>query len=154
MTKNLTLLLFIGLAWGQDLKIANTVGDTVFIREGELLFLNDKRYNLKFVDYENQIIIADRKFESYSFDFLFENKKISFESITSLQYNENRFNSIPLFIGCALGFYVYNKVSPYYGFNAILGGTIASSGLIFSILMPAYSKKIILDADEWSIVNN
>ena len=62
MTKNLTLLLFIGLAWGQDLKIANTVGDTVFIKERELLFLNDKRYKLKFVDYENQIIIADKKF--------------------------------------------------------------------------------------------
>ena len=153
MTKPLTLLLlFIGLAWGQDLKIANTVGDTVFIREGELLFLNDKRYNLKFVDYENQIIIADRKFESYSFDFLFENKKISFKSISSLQYNENRFNSIPLFIGCALGFYVNNKVSLDYGFNVILGGTIAGSGLVFSILMPTFSKKIILDDDNWSIV--
>ena len=52
ITKRLTLLLFIGMAWGQSLKLVNTDGQSVIINpsgydlKGDLLYLNGTKFFL------------------------------------------------------------------------------------------------------------
>ena len=63
MRRYLSLLLFIGLAWGKSLKLVNTDGQSVIIKPSTfnlqgllssgLLYLNGTKYVLKEVDYES-----------------------------------------------------------------------------------------------------
>ena len=162
MIKHLPLLLFIGLAWGQDLKLANAYGDTVLVKQGERFILNGRQHTLIKVNYQNQTITAKGRlmpwvFAPFSFvNFLYKGKEINFNSIRFIKFMKLPYSILPMSIGGALGSYIYFIKAPsdYDWFNLFLGLNVATPGLVISITEPTFSKKIILDNDEWSIVND
>ena len=110
MRRYLSLLLFIGLAWGKSLKLVNTDGQSVIIKpstfnlQGQhsrgLLYLNGTKYVLKEVDYESKIVKVKRGHNGYSQMLnYFKNEEISFDSIHFFRYVRHRFSIIPILIG-------------------------------------------------------
>ena len=162
MTKYLTFLLYVGLAWGQHLKIANAKGDTIVIKQGERFILNGLQHKLKKVDYQKQSIFVKGRlmpwvFAPYSFiNFLYPNREVGFNSVRTVKHMKRPYRILPTFIGSMLGFYVYyiEPPSDLDWFNAWIARSIAGSGFTVSITEPTFSKKISLDDNEWSIVND
>jgi hypothetical protein len=78
MTKHLTLLLFIGLAWGQALYFKKN-DKTIKIDSGEKLQLNGNKYTLLKTDYFNQYVLVENH-NSQMQDTL------RFDSVVSFKY--------------------------------------------------------------------
>tara|TARA_B100000579_G_C22413342_1_gene657335 strand:- start:196 stop:678 length:483 start_codon:yes stop_codon:yes gene_type:complete len=158
MRRYLSLLLFIGLAWGQHLKLANTEGDTVLIKQGEKFVLDNGHYTLKKVDYQNRSIIIKGRllpwilFPYSAVNLLYRDKEIRFDSIRSLKYIRNPFNIMGILIGGGFGGYLFFYTNFDYNLSEPLGAIFAGFGITLSITEPTFSKKIILNDDEWSIV--
>ena len=158
MHRYLPLLLFIGLAWGQHLKLANTEGDTVLIKQGEKFVLDNGHYTLKKVDYQNRSIIIKGRllpwilFPYSAVNLLYRDKEIRFDSIRSLKYIRNPFNIMGILIGGGFGGYLFFYTNFDYNLSEPLGAIFAGFGITLSITEPTFSKKIILNDDEWSIV--
>ena len=81
MTKYLSILLFIGLAWGQALHFNNNNNKTIKIETGEKLQINDNKYTLLKTDYSKQYVLL-KKHNSSILDTL------RFGSIVSFKYYE------------------------------------------------------------------
>ena len=77
MTKQFTLLLLIGLAWGQSLNFKND-DKTIKIETGEKLQINNIKYNLIGTDYSKQYVIV-KKHNSQMQDTLRFDSVVSFE---------------------------------------------------------------------------
>ena len=152
MNKHFTLLLFIGLVWGEGLWLANTVGDTVVIIKGEKFILNGKENTLLNVDYQNQTLIVDK-------GLMWKEKKIKFESIRSVRYMKKPFNILPVLILGVPSLFLYKKSTTAndYIVEFFLQGVSITSfgiGILTSIITNTYSKKIILDDNKWAIVSD
>ena len=77
MINRITLLLFIGLAWGQSLNFKND-DKTIKIETGEKLQINNIKYNLIGTDYSKQYVIV-KKHNSQIQDTLRFDSVVSFE---------------------------------------------------------------------------
>ena len=159
MRRYLSLLLFIGLAWGKSLKLVNTDGQSVIIKPSAfnlqgllsrgLLYLNGTKYVLKDVDYENKIVKVKRGHNGYSQMInYFRNEQISFDSIHSFRFVEQRFSIIPILIGGGVGSYFFSKGD----FTSFYFGAMPSFALGLSLsVLPKFSEELFLSNDGWSI---
>ena len=156
MIKHLTLLLFIGLAWGQSLNFKND-DKTIKIETGEKLQLNGDKYTLVKTVYSKEYAIV-KKHNSSILDTL------RFGSIVSFKYYEKSLRSFASSVlkGTAFGalFGAAGSVIDgeiKYGFHwtilySILFGGIGSiGGATYGILIPIASEEIILEKDGWTI---
>tara|TARA_Y100001970_G_C14011906_1_gene738892 strand:+ start:417 stop:893 length:477 start_codon:yes stop_codon:yes gene_type:complete len=155
MTKHLTLLLFIGLAWGQDLHFISADGKTVTIKKAnfralgpyDFFYVNGTRCLLKNVNHRTKMVkIASNQKLKFSPQY----KEIPFDSISSFRYMKRRFSIIPMLIGGGIGY--YNLYKPKADTLSFVFGTIPafSLGLALSFV-PKYSKELIVGDGEWSI---
>tara|TARA_B100000519_G_C13907509_1_gene280591 strand:+ start:24 stop:512 length:489 start_codon:yes stop_codon:yes gene_type:complete len=161
MRRYLTLLLFIGLAWGKSLKLVNTDGQSVIIKPSTfnlqgllssgLLYLNGTKYVLKEVDYESKIVKVKRGHNTYSQMFYyFKNEEISFDSIHSFRYVEKRFSIVPILIGGSVGAYFLAEGDPLS--VSVVTMPAFAIGLSLSVL-PKFSEELFLSNDGWSILD-
>ena len=155
MTKHLTLLLFIGLAWGQSLKFVNTDGQSVTILNSDLLFLNGTKYFLKDVNFKAKVVNVKKVYRTSISQMINYNKyeEIPFDSIRAFRYLKQQFNIIPTLIGGGLGFYFF--ANPEADTLSLYLGTIpaVSLGLLLSFI-PQFSEELFLNDDGWSIIND
>ena len=86
MIRYISLLLFIGLAWGQALHFKNNNNETIKIETGEKLQINDNKYTLLKTDYSKQYVLV-KKHNSQIQDTL------SFDSVVSFKYYEKSLRS-------------------------------------------------------------
>ena len=86
MVRYISLLLFIGLAWGQALHFKNNNNETIKIETGERLQINDNKYTLVKTDYSKQYVLVN-KHNSQIQDTL------SFDSVVSFKYYEKSLRS-------------------------------------------------------------
>ena len=149
MYKLSLVILFIGLAWGQPLKLANTKGDTIVIKQGERFILNNFSAKLNKVDYQNQTVSVKPKFLFYRKDI-----EVRFDVIRSINYLKHPFNIVGLLFGGGCGGYLFFYTNMDYGFSQAMGTGVAILGGIASILIPTYSKVISLDDNKWYILND
>ena len=159
MHRYLSLLLFIGLVWGKNLKLVNTDGQSVIIKPSTfnlqgllssgLLYLNGTKYVLKEVDYESKIVKVKRGHNTYSQMLnYFKNEEISFDSIHSFRYVEQRFSIVPILIGGGLGVHFLSKRD----FASFYFGTMPAFTLGLSLsVLPKFSEELFLSNDGWSI---
>ena len=159
MHRYLSLLLFIGLAWGNYLKLVNTDGQSVIIKPSTfhlqgllssgLLYLNGTKYVLKEVNYESKIVKVKRGHNTYSQMLnYFKNEEISFDSIHSFRYVEQRFSIVPILIGGGLGVYFLSNGD----FASFYFGTMPAFTLGLSLsVLPKFSEELFLSNDGWSI---
>ena len=165
ITKRLTLLLFIGMAWGQSLKLVNTDGQSVIIKPSQgtlislpttgLFNLNGTNYVLFDVDYKAKTVRV-KKYNRTNIGRMinyFNYKEIPFTPINSFRYIKQRFSVIPILIGG--GIWYYNMVNPKADILSIYLGTIpaVSLGLYLSNI-PQFSEQLIVGDDNWIIKNN
>ena len=155
MIKHLPLLLFTGLAWGQNLKFVNTDGQSVTILNSDLLYLNGTKYFLKDLNFKTKVVKAKKVYRTSIGQIINRNKyvEIPFDSIRSFRYLERKFNIIPTLIGGGIGYYfLYNPKADTLSF---VFGTIPAVSLgIFLSFMPQYSEELFLNDEGWSIVND
>ena len=156
MRRYITLLLFIGLAWGQALHFKNN-DETIKIEIGEKLQINDNKYTLLKTDYSKQYVLVN-KHNSQIQDTL------AFNSVVSFRYYEKSLKSFTssvikgakygVFAGAVIG--LPDAIN--YGFHwVVLGSFIYGSlgaigGAVYSVLIPIESDKLILGDKEWQIV--
>ena len=154
MIKYLPLLLFIGLAWGQDLKFVNTDGQSVTILNSDLLYLNGTKYFLKDVNFKTKVVKVKKVYRTSIGQIINYNKyeEIPFDSIRSFRYLKQQFNIIPTLIGGGLGFYFL--ANPEADTLSLYLGTIpaVSLGLLLSFI-PQFNEELFLNDEGWSIVN-
>ena len=156
MIRYISLLLFIGLAWGQALHFKNNNNETIKIETGEKLQINDNKYTLLKTDYSKQYVLV-KKHNSQIQDTL------SFDSVVSFKYYEKSLRSFTSNIikctkyGVLIGAIVGLPEGINYGFhwvllvqNIIIG---AVGGAVYGILIPIASEEIILEEDGWYISN-
>ena len=86
MVRYISLLLFIGLAWGQALHFKNNNNETIKIETGEKLQINDNKYTLLKTDYSKQYVLV-KKQNSQIQDTL------RFDSVVSFKYYEKSLRS-------------------------------------------------------------
>ena len=154
----MSLLLFIGLAWGQALHFKNN-DETIKIEIGEKLQINDNKYILLKTDYSKQYFLV-KKHNSEIQDTL------RFDSVVSFKYYEKSLRSFASSVlkgakyGAlfgAAGSVIDGEIK--YGFHwtvaySILFGITGSiGGAIYGILIPIASEQIILDKEGWYISN-
>ena len=162
MCRYIPLLLITGLAWGKSLKLVYTDGQSVIIKPSTfnlqgllssgLLYLNGAKYVLKEVDYESKIVKVKRGHNGYNQMLnYFKNEEISFDSIHSFRYVEQRFSIVPILIGGGIGF--YNMAKPNADFLSVYLGTIPAItlGIVLSFI-PRFSEELIVGDDKWVIV--
>tara|TARA_B110000444_G_scaffold230714_1_gene238146 strand:- start:152 stop:625 length:474 start_codon:yes stop_codon:yes gene_type:complete len=157
MNKRLTLLLFIGLAWGQALHFTNN-DKTIKIDTSEKLQINDTKYNLIDTDYTKKYILL-LKGKSQKQDTLRFDSVISFKyyekSLKSFSSNTIKCTKYGVLIGAIAGL----PEGINYGFHWVVGGGILYGGLgalcgaIYSMLRPIASEKITLEKEGWYISN-
>ena len=152
MYKLLSVILFIGLARGQPLKLANSKGDTIVIKQGERFILNNFSAKLNKVDYQNQTLSVNRTSLFYRKDI-----EVSFDEIRSINYLKHPFNIVGLLFGGGIGGYLFFYTNLDYGLgidfvSQVMGKSFAILGGITSILIPTYSKVIYLDDKKWYIL--
>ena len=152
MIKHLPLLLFIGLAWGQNLKFVNTDGQSITILNSDLLYLNGTKYFLKDVNSKTKVVKVKKVYRTSIGQMINRNKyvEIPFDSIRSFKYLEQQFNIIPTLIGGGIGYYfLYNPKADTLSF--VFGAIPAFSlGLALS-LAPKFSEELIVGDGAWSI---
>jgi hypothetical protein len=155
MKRILTLTLFIGLAWGQALHFKNNSNETIKIKTGEKLQINDNKYTLLKTDYSKQYVLVN-KHNSQIQDTL------SFDSVVSFKYYEKSrrsFTSSVLkgtaygaFFGAAGGV-IDGEMFHIIVFSILFGGIGSIGGATYGILIPIASEEIILEEDGWYISN-
>ena len=155
MGRYFPLLLFIGLAWGQDLHFVSADGKTLTIKKAnfralgpyDFFYLNGTRCLLKNVNHKTKMVkIASNQ----KFNFSPQYEEIPFDSISSFRYLKRGFSIIPMLIGGGIGYYfLYNPKADTLSF---VFGTIPASmlGLALSFV-PKYSKELIVGDGAWSI---
>ena len=164
MTKYITLLLFIGLAWGKSLKLVNTDGQLVIIKPSQgtlislpttgLLYLNGTKYVLFDVDYKAKTVKVKKYYRTNIGRIInyFYYETIPFDSIYSFRHKEQSFNIIPLLIGGGAGAYIFFSKADAI---SIMLGTMPSVtlGMVLSAI-PQFSEELIVGDDNWVIKNN
>ena len=85
MHRYLTLLLFIGLAWGQALYFKNN-DETIKINSGEKLQLNGNKYTLLKTDYLKQYVLVENHNSQIQ-------DTLRFDSVVSFKYYEKSLRS-------------------------------------------------------------
>ena len=155
MGRYISLLLFIGLAWGQNLKFVNTDGQSVTILNSDLLYLNGTKYFLKDVNFKTKVVKVKKVYRTSIGQMINYNKyvEIPFDSIHSFRYLKRQFNIIPTLIGGGLGYYFL--ANPEADTLSLYLGTIpaVSLGLLLSFI-PQFNEELFLNDDGWSIVND
>ena len=159
MVRFISLLLFIGMAWGQVLHFKNNNNETIKIETGEKLQINDNKYTLLKTDYSKQYVLV-KKHNSQIQDTL------RFDSVVSFKYYEKSLRSFASSVlkgakyGAlfgAAGSVIDGEIK--YGFHwtvaySILFGITGSiGGAIYGILIPIASEQIILEEEGWYISN-
>ena len=156
MTKVFPIILFIGLAWGKDLNLVFSDGKAITIRQakygffGETLYLNGIKYVLKDVNQKKKIIKVKKVYRTGIGQLINYNKyqEISFDSVYSFRYIEQRFNIIPLLIGGGIGYHFLSKGD----FASVYFGTIPAFALGLGLsLLPNFSEELIVGSGAWSI---
>ena len=154
MRRYISLLLFIGLAWGQGrrgqaLHFKNN-DETIKISSGEKLQLNENRYTLIKTDYSKQYVIV-KKHNSQIQDTL------RFDSVVSFKYYEKSFGRSVLkgtaygaLFGAANGV-IDGELFSLLFFSFFVGGIGSIGGAIYGILIPIASEQIILEKEGWYI---
>ena len=153
----LTVTLFLGLVWGQALHFKNNSNETIEIKTGEKLQINDNKYTLLKTDYSKQYVLVN-KHNSQIQDTL------AFNSVVSFRYYEKSLKPFTssvikgakygVFAGAVIG--LPDAIN--YGFHwVVLGSFIYGSlgaigGAVYSVLIPIESDKLILGDKEWQIV--
>ena len=150
----LTVTLFLGLVCGQALHFKNNSNETIKIKTGQKLHINDNKYTLLKTDYSKQYILV-KKNNSQIQDTL------AFNSVVSFRYYEKSFTSsvvkgakYGVFAGAVIGL----PEAINYGFHwVVLGSFIYGSlgaigGAVYGVLNPIESDKLILHDKEWQIV--
>ena len=154
MRRYLSLLLFIGLALGQDLHFVSADGRSITIKQakyggfsGEIFYLNGTQCLLINVNYKTKMVEVKYK---QKFKFFLQHKKIPFDSISSFRYVERSFRIIPMLIGGGIGY--YNLYKPKADTLSFVFGSIPafSLGLALS-LVPKFSEELIVGDGAWSI---
>ena len=154
----LSLLLFIGLAWGQSLKFVNTDGQSVIINPSQggltsgFLYLNGTKYFLKDVDYKTKMVKVKKVYRTGISQLINYNKyeEIPFDAIHSFKYIKRRFSAIPILIGGGIGYYFL--ANPKADTLSFYLGTIPAFTLGLSLsIVPRYSEELLLSDDGWSI---
>ena len=154
MHRYISLLLFIGLAWGQALHFKNN-DETIKISSGEKLQLNENRYTLIKTDYSKQYVIVKKHNSSIQ-------DTLRFGSIVSFKYYEKSSRSFASSVlkGTAYGalFGAANGVIDGEMFHTIVfsiwfGGIGSIGGAIYGSYIPIASEQIILEEDGWYISN-
>ena len=156
MTKRLTLILYIGLAWGKDLNLVSSDGKTIIVKQarygftGETFYLNGTKCVLKDVNQKKRIIKVKKVYRTGIGQLINYNKyqEISFDSVYSFRYIEQRFNIIPLLIGGGIGYHFLSKGD----FASVYFGTIPTFALGLGLsLLPKFSEELIVGSGAWSI---
>ena len=164
MIKHLPLLLFIGLAWGQeDLVIKKA--------ESSIKFKNGQKLIIRYTNVEsNVVLITEGEFKSVDNDFLMistENviaEKISLPSITKITVP----SKIPANIsfikgscsGAGIGLILIGIMAYDDPLNSIAAPGFAMMGAFLGVLasyiVPKFSKTkgYLIQNDEWKIVND
>ena len=157
MTKYITLLLFIGLVWGQSLKFLKNDGQSVIINpsgydlKGDLLYLNGTKFFLNDIDYEAKTVKVKKVNRTAIGRLINYNKYeyIPFDSIDSFRFLKRQFSIIPMLIGVGIGVSFSSKgdtPSLYFGtIPAFISG-------IFLSFMPQFSEELIIGDDKWFII--
>ena len=158
MIRYISLLLFIGLAWGQALHFKNNNNETIKIETGEKLQINDNKYILLKTDYSKQYFLV-KKHNSEIQDTLRFDSVVSFKyyekSLMSFTSNIIKCTKFVVLIGAIAGL----PEGINYGFHWVVlgsvlyGGLGAFSGAVYGILNPIASEEIILDKEGWYISN-
>jgi hypothetical protein len=151
MIRYVSLLLFIGLAWGQALHFKNN-DETIKISSGEKLQLNENRYTLIKTDYSKQYVIVKRHNTQIQ-------DTLRFDSVVSFKYYEKSFGRSVLkgtaygaLFGAANGV-IDGEMFHIMVFSIWFGGIGSIGGAIYGILNPIASEQIILDKEGWYISN-
>jgi len=153
----LTVTLFLGLVWGQALHFKNNSNETIKIKTGEKLQINDNKYTLLKTDYSKQYVLVN-KHNSQIQDTLAFNSVVSFrsyeKSLKSFTSSVIKGAKYGVFAGAVIG--LPDAIN--YGFHwVVLGSFIYGSlgaigGAVYSVLIPIESDKLILGDKEWQIV--
>ena len=157
MKRLLKLTLFLGLVWGQALHFKNNSNETIKIKTGQKLHINDNKYTLIKTDYSKQYVLV-KKYNSQIQDTL------TFNSVMSFKYYEKSLGSFTssvvkstkygVFAGAVIGLPEAIK----YGFHWVVLGSLiygslgAVGGAVYGVLIPIESDKLILNDKEWTIV--
>jgi len=156
MCRYISLLLLIGLSWGQTLHFKNN-DETIKIGIGEKLQLNKDKYTLVKTDYSKKYVIV-KNHNSQIQDTL------RFDSVVSFKYYEKSLRSFASSVlkgakyGAlfgAAGSVIDGEIK--YGFHwtvaysIIFGITGSIGGAIYGILIPIASEQIILEKEGWYI---
>ena len=153
----LTVTLFLGLVCGQALHFKNNSNETIKIKTGQKLNINDNKYTLLKTNYSKQYILV-KKNNSQIQDTL------AFNSVVSFRYYEKSLKSFTSNIakgakyGVIAGAVIGLPEAINYGFHwVVLGSFIFGSlgaigGAVYSVLIPIESDKLILGDKEWQIV--
>ena len=150
MGRYISLLLFIGLAWGQNLKFVNTDGQSVTILNSDLLYLNGTKYFLKDVNFKTKVVTVKKVHRTIIGCMINYNKykEIPFDSIRSFRYLKRSFSIIPMLIGGGLGVHFYSEGdTPSLYFGTIPAFTF---GVLLSFI-PQFSEELIVGDGEWTI---
>ena len=157
LIKHLTLLLFIGLNWGQSLKFVKNDGQSVIINPSgynlkcDLLYLNGTKFFLDDIDYEAKTVKVKKVYRTAIGRLINYNKfeYIPFDSIDSFRFLKRQFSIIPMLIGVGIGVSFSSKED----FPSLYFGTIPAfiSGIVLSFI-PQFSEELIVDDDKWCIV--
>ena len=155
MHRYLTLLLFIGLAWGQALYFKNN-DETIKINSGEKLQLNGNKYTLLKTDYLKQYVLVENHNSQIQ-------DTLRFDSVVSFKYYEKSLRSFTSSIitctkyGVLIGAIAGLPEGINYGYHWVIlgsvlyGGLGAFSGAVYGILIPIASEQIILEKEGWYI---
>tara|TARA_Y100000816_G_scaffold183593_1_gene133055 strand:- start:1 stop:507 length:507 start_codon:yes stop_codon:yes gene_type:complete len=155
--KHITLLLYIGLTWGQSLKFLKDDGQSVIINpsgydlKGDLLYLNGTKFFLNDIDYEAKTVKVKKVYRTAIGRLINYNKYeyIPFDSIDSFRFLKRQFSIVPMLIGVGIGVSFSSKGdTPSLYFGTIL----AFISGIFLSFMPQFSEELIVSDDKWFIV--
>ena len=163
MSKYISLLLFIGLAWGQGrrgqaLHFKNN-DETIKIETGEKLQLNEDKYTLVKTDYSKQYVIV-KKHNSQIQDTFYLPVTVRFDSVVSFKYYEKSLRSFASSVlkGTAYGALfgaaggvIDGEMFHSIVFSILFGGIGSIGGAIYGILIPIASEQIILEKEGWYI---
>ena len=150
----LSVTLFLGLVWGQALHFKKNSNETIKIKTGQKLHINDNKYTLLKTDYSKQYVLV-KKNNSQIQDTL------AFNSVVSFRYYEKSFTSSVMKgakYGVLAGAILGLPEAINYGFHWVVLGSVlygslgAVGGAVYGVLIPIESDKLILGDKEWTIV--
>ena len=156
MNHLLTVTLFVGVVWGQALHLKNNNNETIIIKAGQKLHINDNKYTLIKTDYSKKYILV-RTYNSLLQDTL------TFNSVKSFIYYEKSLGSFTssVFRGARYGVLAGSIIglpeAIKYGFHwVVLGSLIYGSlgvvgGAVYGVLIPIESDELIVGDKEWRI---